>query len=55
MNLFIQYHLQVSLTLQGNDAQILCNGDQLETITYFPSNGGDVSPRNFGDRSAIGY
>ncbi len=32
-----------SLTLQGNDAQILCNGDQLETITYFPSNGGDVS------------
>jgi hypothetical protein len=32
-----------SLTLQGNDSQILCNGDQLETITYFPSNGGDVS------------
>ena len=31
------------LTLQGNDAQVLCNGDQLETITYFPSNGGDVS------------
>ncbi|MDC6468285.1 MopE-related protein, partial [Flavobacteriaceae bacterium] len=36
--------LSSSLTLQGNDAQILCNGDQLETITYFPSNGGDVSP-----------
>ena len=33
----------ISLTLQGNDAQVLCNGDQLETITYFPSNGGDVS------------
>ena len=34
----------INLTIQGNDAQILCNGDQLETITYFPSNGGDVSP-----------
>jgi len=33
----------INLTIQGNDAQILCNGDQLETITYFPSNGGDVS------------